>query len=186
MGTLRLHAERSCMLQTLPARQVERVRAHAVGRRTARLANGLASLAIVGSAFLIAAWLGDTPPFEGNTSDPYSEKRVLRALPFDVPLPYDMSLVVAARGVDLPYHAQWTSQAPPEELIAQYEKHLTGSPRWRQLVGETQGGEAAVTLARSSSDGILTHFAKLTISRDATQTIVTFDFTPIPSSLAPE
>jgi hypothetical protein len=174
------------VLQTLPLQHAEGLRAHAVGRRTARLASGLASLVIVGCAFLIAAWLGGTPPFEGDTSDPYSEQRVLRALPFDVPLPYDMSLVVAGRGDELPYHAQWTSQAQAGELIAQYEQHLAASPKWRELVADRRDDEAAITLARGSSDGILTHFAKLTISRDATQTVVTFDFTPIPSSLAPE
>ncbi len=187
MGHARPTAEISYVLQTLPLTRTERaVRVHVANRTAVRVGRGVASIAIVGGAFLIAAWFGGTPPFEGNTADPYSENRVIRALPFDVPLPHDMSLAVAGRGDELPYHAQWTSQTPPQELIAQYEEHLAGSPRWRELVVEKTADDSAVTLARSSSDGILTHFAKLTISRDATQTVVTFNFTPIPSSLAPE
>lgn len=187
MGQARPRAEISYVLQTLPLTRADRlVRVNVLNRNAMRIARGVASIAIIGGAFLIAAWFGGTPPFEGNTSDPYSESRVLRAMPFDVPLPHDMSLAVAGRGDELPYHAQWTSQTPPQDLIAQYEEHLAGSPKWRELVAEKGPANATVTLARSSSDGILTHFAKLTISRDATQTVVTFDFTPIPSSLAPE
>lgn len=186
MGDARPTAEISYVLQTLPIQRAERVHTPAISRTLIRIGRIAASLIIVAGAFLGAAWLGGTPPFEGNTVDPYSENRVMRALPFDVPLPHDMSLAVAGRGGELPYHVQWTSQTPPGALIAQYEEHLAGSPKWRELVAEKNESAAAVTLARSSSDGILTHYAKLTITRDATQTVVTFDFTPIPTSLAPE
>lgn len=156
-----------------------RVRAAAV--------RSIVSLAVIASAFLLTAWLGGTPPFEGSRSDPYSENRVMRALPFDAPLPNDMSLAVAGYGDDLPYHAQWTSQAPLAELVAQYEANLAASPKWRILTTETKAnGGLDATLARSSSDGILTHFAKLSVSRDATQSVIAFNFTPIPSSLAPD
>ena len=61
------------------------------------------SFAVITTAFLIAAWFGRTPPFEGRAYDPYAEQSVLRAMPFDAPLPYDMALVAAGQGVELAY-----------------------------------------------------------------------------------
>ena len=64
---------------------------------------------MVAAAFIGAAWLGGTPPFESHTHDPFSETSVMRALPFDAPIPHDMALVAAGRGEELAYHAQWSA-----------------------------------------------------------------------------
>jgi hypothetical protein len=149
-------------------------------------ARAIASLATVTAAFFATAWIGGTPPFEGRTFDPYSETGVMRALPFDAPLPYDISLTAAGRGPDLAYQAQWTSQRSPAEIKAQFEEHLRQSPRWRPTQEPPAGDEFVTTLARVGSDGYMTHFARLAVQRGTGQTIVTFTFTPIPSSLAPD
>jgi hypothetical protein len=146
----------------------------------------LASGAVVALAFLTAAWLGTTPPFESRADDPYGEASVVRAMPFDSPMPYDVSLAAAGRGEDLPYHTQWTSSLPPEEIARQFNEHLAGSPRWRLTQHPPTTPIFATTLARLGSDGYMTHFARISVSTTESQTIVTFDFTPIPSSLAPD
>jgi hypothetical protein len=144
------------------------------------------SIAVVGAAFLVAAWFGATPPFEGRATDPYSERAVLKALPFDAPLPYDMSLVTAGRGEDLPYQLQWTSSLPPAEIAGQFREHLAGSPKWNLTQELPTSDEFVTTVARIGADGYMTHFASIAISHEAGQTIVSFSFTPIPSALAPD
>jgi hypothetical protein len=153
-----------------------------VGSRLIRLTT---SAAVVCAAFLGAAWFGATPPFEGRATDPYSERAVLKALPFDAPLPYDMSLVTAGRGEDLPYQLQWTSSLPAAEIAAQFREHLAGSPKWRLTQEPPTTDEFVTTVARMGADGYMTHFARIAISREAGQTIVSFNFTPIPTALAP-
>jgi hypothetical protein len=144
------------------------------------------STCVVVAAFLAAAWVGRTFPFESRIADPYGEAAVVRAMPFDTPMPYDISLAAAGRGADLPYHTQWTSPLPPDEIAGQFHEHLAGSPRWELTQTAPAGSEFTTTLARTGADGYMTHFARMSVGRDAGQTIVTFDFTPIPSSLAPE
>ena len=145
-----------------------------------------ASACVVIAAFLAAAWVGRTFPFESRLADPYGESSVVRAMPFDTPMPYDISLAAAGRGEDLPYHTQWTSALAPEEIAAQFHEHLAGSPRWVLTQAAPTTSEFTTTLARTGPDGYMTHFARISVEGDAGQTIVTFDFTPIPSSLAPE
>lgn len=175
------------MLQAIPRSAPAVARPQLGGLRAAFAARIVISAGLVIGAFLTTAWLSGTPPFEGARSDPYSQGRVVRALPFDTPLPQDIALAVAGYGEELPYHTQWTSDTPVAELVRQYEEHLAGSPKWRVLTtDETAGGAIEATLARSSSEGILTHFAKLTIVRNATQSVVTFDFTPVPTSAVPD
>jgi hypothetical protein len=154
--------------------------------RTPALALRVAgSTAVVAGAFLVAALVGATPPFEGRAPSPYGETAVLRAIPFDAPLPYDMSLVAAGRGPDLAYRAQWTSSRPPDEVAAQFFDHLAGSPKWRLTQTPPAPGEFTTTLARVGADGYMTHFARVVIAGEGAQTVITFDFTPVPSSLAP-
>ncbi|MBI5289260.1 MAG: hypothetical protein HY873_09850 [Chloroflexi bacterium] len=142
--------------------------------------------AVITAAFLGSAWVGHTPPFEGRAYDPYSETAVIRALPFDTPLPFDISLVAAGRGEDLPYHAQWTSNLDTRDTSAQFNEHLAGSPRWRLTQDPPTVDEFVTTLVRLDAAGYMTHFARLAIERDAGQTIVTLDFSPVPVSLAPD
>jgi hypothetical protein len=144
-----------------------------------------ASLLVLISSFVAAAWIGDSPPFSGSPYDPYSETAVLRAIPFDAPLPYDMSVITAGHGRELPYHTQWTATGSLAEIEAQFREHLAGSPRWTINREQRSSKAASITLVRFDSDGYLTHFARLAIESARSQTIVTFDFTPIPTSTAP-
>jgi hypothetical protein len=168
---------RTAMLAPLSARST---------RISGKLIRTIVSIAIASAAFLTAAWFGATPPFEGRTADPYSERAVLNALPFDTPLPYDMSLVTAGRGEDLPYQLQWTSSLPPSEIAGQFREHLAGSPKWNLTQEPPTADEFVTTVARIGADGYMTHFASIAISHEADQTIVSFSFTPIPSALAPD
>ncbi|HLB24185.1 MAG TPA: hypothetical protein VJP07_08825 [Dehalococcoidia bacterium] len=152
----------------------------------AAAARAVVSVVTVAVAFIGAAWMGSTPPFEGRAHNPYGETAVVRALPFDAPLPYDMSLVAAGRGDDLPYMAQWTTDLEAAEVAAQFHEHLAKSPRWRLTQDPPTSDTFVTTLARVGSDGYMTHFARLTLESGTGQTIVTFDFTPIPTSLAPD
>jgi hypothetical protein len=145
----------------------------------------IAAVSTIAVAFLTSAWIGGTPPFEGHTYDPYAESAVMHALPFDTPLPYDMSVAAAGRGPDLPYRAQWTSTLAAGEVAAEFRQHLERSPRWRLTQDAPVGDEFVTTLARVDAGGYMTHFGRLTIARDNDQTVITFDFTPIPAGLAP-
>lgn len=164
-----------------PARIRTRMSAPTSVRR--RVLRACASAAVIAAAFLVAAWLGRTPPFEGRMHDPFSETAVLRAVPFDAPLPQDMSLVAAGRGDDLAYNVQWTSPASTAALVDAFETRLDGSPKWETTHAETARGALTTTLARLGSDGYMTHFARLTIRPEGEQSIVSFEFTPVPVSL---
>jgi hypothetical protein len=145
-----------------------------------------ASVCVVGAVFLGAAWYAGTTPFGGAAYAPYSERGVVRALPFDAPLPYDQSLVEAGRGTDLPYHTRWESDLPPEEVAMQVADHLAKSPKWQLTQLTPLHGEFDTTFARQSADGYLTHFASMSVTAAGAGTVIVFDFTPVPTSLAPE
>jgi hypothetical protein len=144
------------------------------------------SLAVISLAFLASAWIGRSAPFESRVSDPYSESNVVRAMPFDTPMPHDISLASAGRGNGLAYHTQWTSTVPAEEIAAQFREHLAGSPRWVLSHEAAATGTVTFTLVRRGSNGYMTHFAHLVVESSRGQTVATFDFTPIPTDLAPE
>ena len=141
---------------------------------------------VLAAAFLASAWVGKAPPFEGRVPDPYSETAVLRAIPFDAPLPYDIAVVGAGRGDDLPYRAQWSSEEPAAVIAEQFHEHLAGSPKWLLTQEAPAGHEFTTTLARLDASGYMTHFARITIEHSSGQTFVTLEFTPVPSTLAPD
>jgi len=145
----------------------------------------LASLGIIAVVFIVTAWIAGTAPFGGPAYDPYSEIAVHRAIPFDAPLPFDMSVATGGHGTDLPYHAQWTSSLTADDLVAQFHEHLGGSPRWTAVKLQSEPGTETFSLTRVDARGYLTHFARLTITQAHSQAIVTLDFTPLPSSGAP-
>jgi hypothetical protein len=96
-----------------------------------------------------------------------------------------MAVVAAGRGDDLPYHAQWSTTNSMEKVHAEFIERLEGSPKWQ--VTHTPAGDALVTtMVRVDSFGYMTHFARVTIERDLAQTFFTVEFTPVPSSLAPD
>jgi len=125
----------------------------------------VASLCVVAVGFFVAARVAGTAPFEGAAADPYGEKGVLRALPFDAPLPYDIELAEAGRGERLPYHTRWTSELAPDDVAAQVREHLAKSPKWQHTQVQPLTGRLSSTFARVGSDGYMTHFAVLSTSR---------------------
>jgi hypothetical protein len=145
----------------------------------------VASAAIVGAAFLAAAWFAKTSPFRPTPPDPYSQTAVMRAIPFDAPLPYDIQLASTGRGGQLPYHVVWTSKLSGDAIGQQVLDHLAGSPKWQLTQNGPLAGDFTTHLARVSSDGQMTHFAELSVRQTGTGSVVTFDFTPIPTTLAP-
>jgi hypothetical protein len=190
MGLLRLIGDGSTVLDATHVTNGRTANHFVLAARwplPARALRTLASGMTITLAFLAAAWLGGTPPFEGNADNPYSEARVVRAIPFDTPLPYSMSLAAGGRGEELPYFAQWTSGLAPNAMLAEYREHLAGSPRWRILTEEVHaGGTYSSTLARTTDRNTLTHYAQFSITRDSMQTVVELRFTPVPVSLAPD
>jgi hypothetical protein len=150
-----------------------------------RLVRLLGSLAVVAIAYLGAAWYAHVAPFAGLEPSPYSTQSVLRAVPFDAPLPYELALVEAGHGDPLPYHVEWRSTATPDVVAEQVVQHLAGSPKWRLADNAAIAGAFTTHLARVQSNGQMTHFAELSVRPDGAGSIVTFDFTPIPRALAP-
>ena len=145
-----------------------------------------ASLLVVFAAFAGAAWYAGVTPFSAGTIAPYSQQAVLRAIPFDAPLPYNLTLVEAVRGRPLPYHVVWTSEAPPNAVGQQVLDHLAGSPKWQLAENTPLAGAFTTHLARETADGQMTHFATLSVTARGTGSLVTLDFTPIPTTLAPK
>ena len=134
---------------------------------------------VVVVAFFAAAYIAGAPPFEHRAGAPSERERVLRALPFDAPLPYDVELVEAGPGNDLPYQLTYVSSLPPAAVAEQMAEHLGGAPKWA-LTQDTQlDGEFRTTLSRIDSTGLLTHFAVVTLQRDGERSLFTFEFVPI-------
>ena len=134
---------------------------------------------LVVAAFASASYLAATPPFEHRAGTPSERDRVLRALPFDAPLPYDIELTSAGPGADLPYRLEYTSSRAPAELGAQVAEHLAGAPKWSLTQDTDLHGEFKTTFSRIDSTGLMTHFALATLWRDGDNTLFTFDFVPI-------
>lgn len=146
------------------------------------------SLAVVAGAYVVAAWAGGVTPFPPRTVDPYSPKEVLRAIPYDVPLPPELTLADAGRGEELPYHAEWSAGVTPAEIVSDVRTFLDINPKWQIVTDDPEpGGGVRLVLARSTDFGLMTHYAILrVVEGGAGGAVVTLDFTPIPTSLAPE
>jgi hypothetical protein len=138
-----------------------------------------ASVAVAAAAFFAANFVAARPPFEHRAGAPSETDRVLRALPFDAPLPYDITLERAGRGPDLPYAIEYTSALPPEALGAQVADHLAGAPKWALTQDTDLRAEFQTTFSRVDSTGLLTHFAVATMMREGEGTRFTFEFVPI-------
>ena len=153
------------------------------GQRLVPRGGGIARIAgsvlVVVVAFFAASYVAATPPFEQRAGAPSERDRVLRALPFDAPLPYDITLTRAGRGEDLPYRLEYTSTLQPAALAAQVAEHLAGAPKWSLTQDTSLSGEFSTTFSRIDSTGLMTHFAVATLERDGARTIFTFDFVPI-------
>ena len=176
-------ADPGCMQLVLPRRALlPRFDAPAV-RVAARIA---ASLLVVGTAYAGAAWYAGVAPFRASAPAPYSRTSVLRAIPFDAPLPYDRTLLEAGRGGVLPYHVAWTSTRPPDVVGLEVLEHLRGSPKWQLTERTPLVGAFTTHLARVAANGQMTHFAELSVRPDGAGSLITFDFTPIPTAFAPK
>jgi hypothetical protein len=150
------------------------------------LARSAAAVAMVGAAYLASAWYAGIAPFPPRDAPPYSRDAVLRAIPFDTPLPYDRTLIETAHGSPLAYHVVFSSPRTPDEVAAQVLDHLAGSPKWQLTENRPLTGEFTTHLARLSADGQMTHFAEIAVRRERSGSIIVFDFTPIPTTLAPK
>ncbi|MHB8377433.1 MAG: hypothetical protein ACYDEB_10830 [Dehalococcoidia bacterium] len=144
-----------------------------------------ASALVVGVAYLAAAWYAGVAPFRATEPAPYSQTSVMRAVPFDAPLPYDRTLLAAGRGGALPYHVVWTSTLPPDAVGQQVLQHLRDSPKWQLTERTPLAGAFTTHLARIAANGQMTHFAELSVRRYGSGSLIAFDFTPIPTMLAP-
>jgi hypothetical protein len=143
------------------------------------------SLLLAGVAFLCASYIGGTAPFEHRAGEPSERERVLRALPFDAPLPYDVELTHAGEGEDLPYRLEYASGLSAAALGAQVADHLAGAPKWSLTQHTDLHGEFTTTFSRVDSTGLLTHFAVASLRADGGRTVFTFDFVPIAELDAP-
>ena len=64
--------------------------------------------------------------------------------------------------------------------------HLAGSPKWQLTENKALAGDFTTHLASLSADAQMTHFAELSVRASGDGgSIVSFDFTPIPTSRAP-
>lgn len=145
-----------------------------------------ASALVVGAAYLGAAWYAGVAPFRASAPAPYSQGAVLRAIPFDAPLPYDRRLLEAGRGGVLPYHVVWTSAQSPDAVGLEVLEHLRNSPKWQLTERTALAGAFTTHLARLAANGQMTHFAELSVRPYGAGSLITFDFTPIPTAFAPK
>jgi len=142
-------------------------------RGAARVALYAAALC---GAFILAAYVGRVPPLDRVRAGQSDAERALAGVPFDAPLPYDITLVGAGRGRELPNRVEWVSELPPSEAGAQVLDHLAKSPKWQATQFVDLRGEFRQTFARTGSDGYLTHFAVMTLRAQDARTIVEFEF----------
>jgi hypothetical protein len=144
-----------------------------------RLLRAAGALLLVSASFLAASYVAAMPPFEHRAGSLSERDRVLRALPFDAPLPYDVELRAAGPGPDLPYRLEYVSDLPPDELGAQAADHLAGAPKWALTQHTDLSREFDTTLSRVDSTGLMTHFAVASMRREGARTVFTFEFVPI-------
>jgi hypothetical protein len=131
-------------------------------------------------AFLLVAYAGGTAPFEGGGRGATSERdRVERAMPFDTPLPDDLEFVAAGPGAKLPYHIEYKSPLAPAPLGAAIQASLRDSPKWELTQFTDLGAPFDTTLARIGSNGLMTHFAVMTLRDGEGGSTLTFDFVPM-------
>lgn len=142
-------------------------------RGAARVA--LYALVLCG-AFAAAAYVGRVPPLDRARGGESDAERALAAVPFDAPLPYDITLVGSGRGRELPNRVEWVSGLPPRDVGAQVVDHLVKSPKWQATQFVDPYGEFTQTFVRTGADGYLTHFAVMSLRAQDSRTIIEFEF----------
>jgi len=180
---MRAHAtapDDQAMQRALPFPHADRLRLPALAARV-----GL-SFAVVVLTYLGAARVGRVFPFAAAPPDPYAPQAVERAIPYDAPLPEGLALAEAGHGDPLAYHSVWTAHEPPDQVGSQILAALGRTPKWSLTEDKPLADGVTTHLARVSSQGQMTHFAELSLAAIPGGTRLTFDFTPIPTSFAPE
>jgi hypothetical protein len=125
--------------------------------------------------FVAAAAIGGLGPFDGLHSEPSPATRTVRALPFDAPVP-DAPHTIAGEGRELPYRLEWHSSTPPAQAADELAAVVPTRPRWTVTLVRQVGDVHETTLTRATSDGMMTHFARLTVTPDAAGSLIAFDF----------
>ena len=129
---------------------------------------------LVAAGYLLAALVGDVPPFRGDR-DPFAANAILQEMPPDFPLPVDAKLAAAGRGAQLPYHLEWTSAEPVSEVADIYRELLTRGA-WEMMLEEETSPSYRVRLARMTDSGAMTHWAMLAVIAGPSGSRVSLDF----------
>jgi hypothetical protein len=137
----------------------------------------LSAIALI-CGFAVAAYAAGLGPFDGIGGAPSARDAAMRALPFDAPVP-DEEPAFAGTGKELPYRIEWTSDLPPQVADAYFAQLAGQRPKWAITLNRPNGAAYEITLVRASSDGLMTHFARMTIEPAAAGSRIIFDFIPM-------
>jgi hypothetical protein len=138
-----------------------------------RLALSLAALAL---GFMAAAAIAGLGPLEGvRGGELDAGTRAMRALPFDAPIP-DGDASYAGAGQEMPYLVEWDSPRSAATTVAEMSGVIASRPRWTITLEREVEGAHETTLTRATSDGLMTHFARLTVAAEGTGSRILFEF----------
>ena len=128
--------------------------------------------------FAAGAWAAGLGPFDGMRPEPSPGERTMRALPFDAPVP-DGAPASAGAGLDLPYAAIWQLDEDFDTALAGLTARMERDQRWRITFEREVPGGRELTAVRYASDGLMTHFARVTVTGDGARARLTFEFIPM-------
>ena len=145
----------------------------------ARLPYPLASAIALALGFAVSAWIAGLGPLESARGEPSASDRTMRAMPFDAPVPA-AAPDSAGEGADLPYRAEWTLPDDPGRVIDHLTSEIERLARWRITLERDAGAAYEITLIRVTAEGMMTHFARITVSPgDVGGSRMSFDFIPM-------
>ena len=134
------------------------------------------SLGALAAGFLAAAAVAGLGPIAGvRGGEPDAGTRAMRALPFDAPVP-DGDAAYAGVGKAMPYRLEWQSPLMPQDAAAELAAIVPSRPRWSVTLEREVGGAQEMTLVRATSDGLMTHFARLTVAAEGAGSRIAFEF----------
>jgi len=142
------------------------------------LYRSFAGLAALAMGFLAGSWAIGMGPFDGVSPAPSAAEQTMRALPFDVPVP-DGDPVFAGAGPDMPYLARWRLDTAPVDATAEMLDLIDRRERWRVTFERPLSDGHELTAIRETSDGLMTHFARVRIVPVADGSDVSFEFIPL-------
>jgi hypothetical protein len=133
-------------------------------------------LLIVVAAFLTAAAIGNTFPFERSSDIPLDPTIVLAELPPDFPVPSEGRVEFAGEGEDLPYRIVWSAgESVPQ--FAERVRALFETGGWELMLPEEESDTSyRVRLARLDPSGQMTHWAMLDVEAEGGGSTIALDF----------